>query len=87
MSSRTVSLEQGAYERLRLAKRPGESFTDAVNRILAESRPSFSRLAGVLSRQEASAVRGSIRLMRELEAAPEKARYAKFRRLGRGRHT
>ena len=86
MVSRTVSLEQSAYERLRLAKREGESFTDTVNRLLVESRPSFSRLAGILSKKDASSVREGIRRMRSLEREPETARYAQLRKLGHGRN-
>lgn len=86
MASRTVSLEASAYERLRLAKREGESFTDTINRILKDSQPSFSRLAGVLSREDARLVRSGIQHMRELERRAEGARLTQNRRGRRGRH-
>ncbi len=86
MASRTVSLEASAYERLRLAKREGESFTDTINRILKDSQPSFSRLAGVLSREDARRVRSGIQQMRELERRAEAARLTQSRRRRRGRH-
>ena len=86
MTSRTVSLEASAYERLRLAKREGESFTDTINRILKDSQPSFSRLAGVLSREDARLVRSGIQRMRELERRAEADRLTQYPRSRRGRH-
>ncbi len=71
MPSRTVSLEASAYERLKAAKRPGESFTITVNRILEGSRPTFRSLAGFLSGEEAKQVRGAIKRMRDAEAPAE----------------
>ena len=86
MSSRTVSLQVSAYERLRAAKRPGESFTQTINRILRESRPSFRVLAGALSPKDAAAVRDAIAEMRESEAPAEARKLAAFGSYRRGRH-
>ncbi len=85
VTSRTVSLEKSAYERFRLAKRPGESFTDTINRLLADSQPSFGRLAGVLSREDARLVREGIQEMRALELRAERARFGRSRKTVRGR--
>lgn len=74
MPSRTVSLEKSAYERLRAAKRPGESFSVTVNRLLEGSRPTFRSLAGFLSAKEARAVREAVGRMRDLEAVAERER-------------
>lgn len=68
MVSRTVSLEEGAYVRLKVAKRPGESFSEVVNRVLTKDRPTFLSLGGFLSRSEAKDAREAINKMRELEA-------------------
>jgi len=76
VSSRTVSLERSAYERLRAAKRPGESFTVLVNRLLEGSQPSFRSLAGVLSKEDARAVREAIKRMRKAEGRSESERLA-----------
>ena len=86
MPSRTVSLERSAYERLRLAKRPGESFSEVVVRLLGNATPSFSRLAGALSRADAESVREGVREMRALELGAEQARLTSARRRPRGRH-
>lgn len=86
MSSRTVSLEVSAYERLRAAKRPGESFSETINRILLDSRPSFRVLAGVLPPREALAVRRAIAEMRKREMPVEAIKFARHGGHGRGRH-
>jgi len=87
MVSRTVSLEASAYDRLRAAKRPGESFSATVNRILETSRPSFRVLAGGLTRSDAAKVREAITFMRNREARAEKARLAAYGGNFHGRHT
>ena len=83
MPSKTVSLEESAYERLKAAKAPDESFSEAVHRILADSRPSFRRLAGVISPTEAEGIRSAVRQMRDQEA-PAEERHLKAWRKGRG---
>jgi predicted CopG family antitoxin len=86
MVSRTVSLEASAYERLRAAKRPGESFSQTVLRILEPSRPSFRMLAGALTRSDAAKVSKAIADMRVLEALAERGRFPPRRSGPRGRH-
>jgi len=45
MATKTITLEVDAYERLRSAKRPGESFSGVVRRaVFKESAPSGSDL-------------------------------------------
>jgi predicted CopG family antitoxin len=80
MSSKTVSLESSAYERLKAAKAPGESFSETVNRILADSKPSIRSLAGFLTPSEAQRVKTTLRRMRELEAPAERARIEEWRK-------
>jgi len=38
MSTKTIAVEASVYERLANAKRPSESFTKVIDRLLAESR-------------------------------------------------
>ncbi len=83
--SRTVSLEKSAYERLRAAKRPGESFSQTVVRILEPSRPSFSKLAGILSAKDARLVKRAVAEMREQERGAEDATSARLTGVRRGR--
>ena len=39
MATKTITLEMDAYEKLRLAKRPGESFTEVVRRAALVEAP------------------------------------------------
>ncbi len=48
MGTKTISLEDSAYSRSKAVKRPGESFSDAVNRVLGGNEPSFLDFRGML---------------------------------------
>jgi len=52
MSTKTISLDEEAYERLKAHKREGESFSDVIKRIL-DGR-SWTEVAGILSEDEAA---------------------------------
>jgi predicted CopG family antitoxin len=56
---RNVRLTEDAYQRLKMRKREGESFSDTVARIAGER--SLLDLAGILSDEEADAMRDAIR--------------------------
>jgi len=55
---RNVRLTEEAYRRLKRRKRPGESFSDTVERIAGER--SLLELAGLLTDEEADAMRDAI---------------------------
>lgn len=65
VGSRTISLEDSAYAKLRAAKRPGESFSDVVHRIVGDSGPSFSEFRGLLDRRAADRLASAVARMRE----------------------
>jgi predicted CopG family antitoxin len=80
-----VSLEASAYERLKSAKDPKESFSEAIHRLLSDSRPSFRQIAGILSSAEAEEISAAVRKMRAQELPSEKTRIKTWRkRRGRG---
>lgn len=47
MGSKTISVSDEAYARLKSRKKPGESFSDTINRLTSRKR--LSELAGVLN--------------------------------------
>ena len=76
MASKTISLEQSAYERLLAAKREGESFSDVVNRLTRGNEPSLLDLVGLVPPERAEQLRADITEMRrqQAEIADERAR-------------
>ncbi len=69
MGTRTISLTDEAYERLKASKREGESFSDVVNRIAPGVR--LAEYHGALSEETADSLREAIR---EGRAEREEAR-------------
>jgi len=79
MGSKTISLEDSAYHKLRAAKRSGESFSEVVLRLLGGKEPSLLDFQGLLDKKTVQGVREVIARMKE-----EDIRILK-RRLARGR--
>lgn len=63
MATKTISLDEEAYERLKSHKREGESFSDVVKRIAGER--SWTEVAGILSEEEAEQLEGILEKGRE----------------------
>lgn len=79
MGTRTISLKDSAYERLRAAKRPGESFSDVVRRILGAREPSLTEFTRLLDRRAAEEVAEAIRRMRDEDLEVQRRRLASGR--------
>ena len=62
MATKTISITEEAYERLKMQKAPRESFTDVINRI--SGKRSIMELAGILSNAEAEQMKKHIQDMR-----------------------
>lgn len=62
MATKTISLDEEAYERLKARKKEGESFSETVKRLAGER--SWNEVIGILSENEAA----------DLEAAIEEGR-------------
>jgi predicted CopG family antitoxin len=58
MGTKTIRLDDEAYERLASRKHEGESFSDVVKRVAGER--SLLELAGILSNEEAETMRETI---------------------------
>ena len=65
MGSRTIRLDASTYERLKAARRPGESFSQVVCRLLDEHEPSFLDFRGLLDQETVGEVRKAIGRMKE----------------------
>lgn len=74
MGTKTIRLDDEAYERLASRKREDESFSDTVKRIAGER--SLLEIAGILSDEEAETMRETVtnRRARSRERADEIAK-------------
>ena len=65
MGSKTISLEDSAYNKLRAAKRSGESFSDVIHRLLGKGEPSLMEFTRLADRQVVDKVADAVSRMRQ----------------------
>lgn len=58
MATKTISLDEEAYERLKARKKEGESFSETVKRLAGER--SWNEVTGMLSEDEAADLEAAI---------------------------
>jgi predicted CopG family antitoxin len=62
MGSKTISVSDEAYARLKARKKPGESFSDTINRLTMRKR--LSELAGVLDDDDIRVIEKAVTAIR-----------------------
>ena len=63
MATKTISITEEAYERLRMKKEKNESFTDVINRITGKR--DIMEFVGILTDQEAEKMKEHIQKRRQ----------------------
>ena len=63
MGTKNIAISDAAYERLRSLKRPGESFTELIERMTGSR--SVADLAGLLTKSEGLEVKKRVSELRE----------------------
>ncbi|MBN2230667.1 MAG: antitoxin VapB family protein [Candidatus Thorarchaeota archaeon] len=62
MGSKTISVSDEAYSRLKARKKPGESFSDTINRLTERKR--LSEIAGILDEEDIKVIQEAIASIR-----------------------
>ena len=68
-------VQDATYERLRAARRPGESFTEAIDRLLGGKEPDFLDFVGLIPRRDAEDLARVIEEMRAEDMKLEDKRW------------
>ena len=74
MSTTTISLDRSAYDLLRARKRPEESFSEEIHRLLGSSAPELKGFLTILPGSDATAVADSIEAARAEDLEYERSR-------------
>ena len=72
-------MEDSAYSRLKAVKRPGESFSDVVNRVLGSSEPSFLDFRGLLRGGSGDRLAETVARMKREDIRAQRARIVQKR--------
>lgn len=63
MATKTITITEEAYSKLKMRKKPNESFSQVINRVMPYT--DWSDLTGILSRKSAETLNASIRESRK----------------------
>lgn len=86
MPTTTISLERSAYELLKSRKKPGESFSEELHRLLTDSRPTVKSFLDLLTAASAAEVADAVETIRDEDLSMERGR-TRGRGGARGRRT
>ena len=79
MGTKTISLEDSAYGKLKAAKRPGESFSDVIHRVIGSREPSLLEFTKLLDRKASGELARAITRMRNEDIALQRRKLAEGR--------
>ena len=79
MGTKTISLEDSAYGKLKAAKRPGESFSDVIHRVVGSREPSLLEFTKLLDRKASEELARAIARMRDEDIALQQRKLAERR--------
>ena len=79
MGTKTISLEDSAYGKLKAAKRPGESFSDVIHRVIGSREPSLLEFTKLLNREASEELARAIARMRADDIALQRRKLAERR--------
>ena len=79
MGTKTISLEDSAYGKLKAAKRPGESFSDVIHRVIGSREPSLLEFTKLLDRKSSEELARAIARMRDEDIALQRRKLTEGR--------
>lgn len=74
MASKTMTIREKVYYKLKSDKREDESFSDYFERLLNSKKPDYFKIVGMWSEEKAEAVRNAIKKARVEDALLSKDR-------------
>jgi predicted CopG family antitoxin len=72
MTTTTISLERSAYELLKSRKKPEESFSEELHRLLGGSGPRLTEFLAILSADDGQEVAAAVEQLRAEDRALER---------------
>lgn len=72
MSTTTISLERSAYELLRARKKPDESFSQELHRLLGSASPDLKDFLDIVSIEDGRTIADAIETIRGQDLAEER---------------